>query len=71
LAALLGNRAVSVADLTGARARAVGELCGKRGTSGMVGASVVILARQVGGLVVTSDPDNLRALDPQLALIPV
>src|SRR5437773_2773016 len=58
LAALLGREGVSVADLTGERAKAAGELCAKRRTSDPIDASVVILARQVRGLVLTSDPDD-------------
>jgi len=71
LAALLGNRTVSVADLTAIRAKAAGKLCGERRTADVIDASVVLLARQTGGLVATSDADDLRLLDPHLDVVQV
>ena len=41
-------------------ARACGELCGATDTSDVIDASVVILAREWRGPVVTSDPIDLR-----------
>ena len=39
------------------------------GTADVVDVSVALLARRVGGVVVTSDPDDLRAVDPGLDLV--
>jgi predicted nucleic acid-binding protein len=45
-----------------------GERCGETGTSDVVDAAVVACARARGAhAVVTSDPDDLRRLDPELA----
>jgi hypothetical protein len=52
-----------VENVTELRARAAGELCGRAGTSDVVDALVVLLAKQVqAGIVVTSDPDDLKVL---------
>ncbi len=69
LAALLGSPQVRVVPLDEALARASGELCGARGTSDVIDASVVLTARLHRDLVVTSDPDDLHALDPSLAIL--
>lgn len=69
LAQLLGAQDVSVDELTYARSRAVGMLLGASGTRDVVDASVVLCAREHDGGVVTSDPDDLRRLDPRLRLI--
>jgi hypothetical protein len=47
----------------------VGRLLAASGTSDIVDAHVVICARRAGQLVVTSDPSDLRQLDPALRLI--
>jgi hypothetical protein len=47
-----------------------GELCGIAGTSDVVDAAVVICAHaRKARVVFTSDPDDLRALDPSLTYI--
>ena len=47
---------------------AAGVLCGARGTHDVVDAAVVVCAqRRNAGAVITSDPDDLRHLDPDLA----
>lgn len=47
--------------------RAAGELCGITGTTDVVDAAVIICARaKTSRVVITSDPDDLRALDPNL-----
>lgn len=69
IAALLAS--VDVEDLTRTRARAIGELCGRSGTADVIDASVVIAAWTNGRLVVTSDPDDLRRLDPGLTIVKV
>ena len=53
------------------RARQAGQLCGVTGTSDVIDASVVLCAREHGHTVVTSDPDDLRRLDPKLDLIEI
>jgi hypothetical protein len=49
----------------------VGRLLAASGTSDLVDAHVVICARRAGQPVVTSDPGDLRQLDPALRLIPL
>lgn len=71
LARLLGGDQVEVEPLDDARARAAGQLCGVRGTADVVDASVVLCARARRHVVVTSDPDDLRQLDPKLRLVVV
>jgi hypothetical protein len=47
---------VHVHALDNEEAKAVGHLCGASGTSDLVDASVVVVARRVGGVTVSSDP---------------
>ncbi|MEC3952490.1 PIN domain-containing protein [Nocardia sp. CDC153] len=66
---LLKADAVRVADLTQAQALAIGSLLAVSGTADVVDAHVVVLARSLHAtLVVTSDPDDLTALDSHLRL---
>ena len=44
-------------------------LCGRSGTADVVDASVALLARRLRAVVVTSDPDDLRRLDPLVNLV--
>ena len=60
---------VQVHALDNEEAKAVGRLCGASGTSDVVDASVVLVARRVGGVTLSSDPDDLRGLDPHLAVV--
>jgi PIN domain len=47
-----------------------GELCGLAGTTDVVDAAVIICARaRKARVVFTSDPDDLRRLDPDLAYL--
>jgi hypothetical protein len=69
LSRVLNARGVVVAPLDDLTARAVGELCGRSGHSDVVDAHVVLHARQHGHRVVTSDPADLRRVDPGLPLI--
>lgn len=71
LAILLGASIVTVEDLTRNRAQAAGELCGRSGTSDIVDASVVVAAWSNGRIVVTSDAEDIRRLDPSLTIISV
>jgi len=54
-----------------AMAKVVGELCARSGPSDVVDVHVVADARLKGHHVVTSDPDDLRRVDPTLGLIVV
>jgi hypothetical protein len=71
LGSLLGAKMVVVEDLTRTRAQAAGALCGRSGTADIVDASVVVAAWGNGRVVVTSDENDLRRLDPGLTLIAV
>jgi predicted nucleic acid-binding protein len=65
---LLKRSTTEVPALDRVLAEAVGRLCRRSGTSDVVDASVVIVGRQTGAVVLTSDPDDLRKLDPGLPL---
>jgi len=67
----LATRAVVVIDFTAASGRAAGGLLAASGATDVVDASVVVCAWGRDDLVVTSDPSDLRRLDPTLRLIAV
>jgi hypothetical protein len=69
LVRLLNSEGVEIEDFDAARAKRAGQLCGVAGTSDVVDASVVLCARARSHRVVTSDPDDLRRLDPRIELI--
>ena len=69
LVRVLATEEVTIAPLDGVEARAVGQLCGASGTADVVDASVVLLARRLDGVAVTSDSDDLRRIDPELHLV--
>jgi len=46
-------------------------LCGRTKSAYVIDASVVICARSRGHAVLSSDPDDLTALDPTLRIIAV
>jgi hypothetical protein len=71
LARFLQIDEVEIFPLDEQLARACGELCGATDTADIIDASVVILARAHGDHIVTSDPRDLRRLDPTCPLIPV
>jgi len=50
------------------QARAAGVLLSLTSTSDVIDATVVLVARSVAGIAVTSDPGDLRVLDPELRL---
>jgi predicted nucleic acid-binding protein len=52
-------------------ALAVGELCGRSRHADIADVHVVLHAREHGHRVITSDPDDLRRVDPTLPLIVV
>ena len=71
LARLLRSTAVTVEVLDDRLARLAGQLCGARGTSDVIDASVVLCAKQRQHQIVTSDASDLRRLDPSAPLISV
>jgi predicted nucleic acid-binding protein len=60
-----------VVPLDGSHAQAVGALLARTGTSDIVDAHVVICAQTEGYAVITSDPIDLRRLDPTLRVVTV
>lgn len=71
LARFLRSEEVEIIPLDDQLARACGELCGATGTSDIIDASVVILARERRDSIVTSDPQDLRHLDPAAPIVQV
>jgi hypothetical protein len=71
LAGLLSHRDLRVIDFTEALARATGELCGSRQVADIVDASVVLIARQHHGVVLTGDAVDLLRLDPALEVVTI
>jgi predicted nucleic acid-binding protein len=71
LARFLRCEQVEIIPLDEQLARSCGELCGVAKTSDVIDAAVVILARERRDPIVTSDPHDLRRLDPGAAIIPV
>jgi predicted nucleic acid-binding protein len=70
LARLLGSGLISVQPLDVEEAQAAGVLCGRAKSRDVVDASVALLARRWRAKVVTSDPDDLRRVDPSLDPVP-
>lgn len=68
LSRLFKHPQTRVVALDARTAFVVGLLLGRRGCSDVVDASVVVCARIHQQGVVTSDPDDLRRLDPDLRL---
>lgn len=71
LARLLASKGLRFPVLDLATARAVGEICGRSGHSDIVDVHVVVDAVMNGHKVVTSDPDDLRRVDPGLTIIEI
>jgi len=71
LSRVLRSEGVEVIPLDEQLARSCGELCGATNSSDIIDASVVILARERRDPIVTSDPDDLRRLDPGAQIITV
>lgn len=71
VARLLGDPSVQVPVLDDPTARAVGLLCRRTGHPDIVDVHVALHARERDQAVVTSDPDDLRAIDPNLRLVVV
>lgn len=66
LAALLRNPVTHVELLDEPMAKAAGVLCGRAGAADVIDATVVLTARARGAVVVTTDVDDLRRLDPHV-----
>lgn len=59
---------LAVVGLSPAHGRVIGQMLAASGGSDVVDAHVVLLARERGWAVITSDPHDLRRLDPTLVL---
>jgi hypothetical protein len=71
LGRFLRSEEVEIIPLDAQLARCCGELCGATDTSDIIDASVVILARERQGPIITSDPSDLRRLDPAAPIIAI
>lgn len=71
LGRFLRSEEVEIIPLDEHLARSCGELCGATKTSDIIDASVVIIARGRQDPIVTSDPRDLRRLDPAALIVPV
>lgn len=71
LARLIRQPATDVVALDRVDATHVGRLLAGSGTADIADAHVVVCARRSGQRVVTSDPDDLRRLDPDLQVVTI
>jgi predicted nucleic acid-binding protein len=71
LARLVRQPATDVVALDRLDATAVGRVLAASGTADVVDAHVVLCARRAGQAIATSDPDDLRHLDPAVRLVTV
>lgn len=71
LARLIRQPTTDVVELDRVDATGVGRLLAASGTSDIADAHVVICARRAGQQIVTSDPGDIRLLDPSIRLIMV
>jgi hypothetical protein len=71
LARLIRQPGTDVIGLDRADATSTGRLLAASGTSDIADAHIVICARRASQPVVTSDPGDLRALDPAISLITI
>lgn len=68
---MIQHDGTDVVPLDGAQAQAVGALLAATGTSDIVDAHVVVCAQKAGHAVITSDPMDLRRLDPKIRIVGV
>jgi len=61
-------RRTTVVDLTQPVAKVIGRMLGATRTKDPIDAHVVLLARERGWPVLSSDPDDLRRIDPTLVV---
>ena len=71
LARLVRQPTTDVVPLDRVDATNVGRLLAASGTADVVDAQVVVCARRARQRVVTSDPDDLRLLDPTIEVLPL
>jgi hypothetical protein len=71
LARLVRQPTTDLVPLDGLDATTVGILLAATGTADIADAHVVVCARRARQAVITSDPDDLRRLDPTLRLVVV
>ena len=71
LGRFLRSEEVEIVPLDDQLARSCGELCAATNSLDVIDASVVIVARERRAPIVTSDPNDLRRLDPAAQIIPV
>jgi len=71
LGRFLRSEEVEIVPLDDQLARSCGELCAATNYPDVIDASVVILARERRDPIVTSDPNDLRRLDPAAQVIPI
>ncbi len=69
LARVVSSDGVVIHPLHAAGARAAGQLCAATAAPDVIDASVVLVARLVNGVTVTTDSDDLRRLDPSIDLV--
>lgn len=69
LVRVVSSDGVVIHSLDAASAPATGQLCAATATTDVIDASVVLVARLVNGVTVTSDADDLRRLDPSIDLV--
>jgi len=69
IARLLGASSTSIISLDAKLAMRVGARCAVTRTADVVDVSVAICAKDRGHPVVTSDPDDIAAIDPALKLV--
>ena len=69
LARFLRSDGVEISPMDEPLARACGELCAAKNTQDVIDASVVLLARERREAIVTSDPKDLRRLDPDAQIV--
>jgi hypothetical protein len=68
LRALLTAETTSIPVLDQIMAQAAGVLCGRAGTSDAIDATVALTARMERAVVVMSNVEDIRQLDPSLAI---
>jgi hypothetical protein len=68
---MIQHDGTEVVPLDALHAQAVGALLARTGTSDITDAHVVICAQKSGLAVITSDPLDLRRLDPEIRVISV
>ncbi len=69
LVRVVSSDGVVIHSLDASSAPATGQLCAATATTDVIDASVVLVARVVNGVTVTSDADDLRRLDPSIDLV--